>query len=78
MSDIKKVIEALSDNNDKLLLSDVSNSFAVGDLKEIIVSAMIKQRQLIQPDEDMHRPLKDWQIRDTKVWHFKEWLENYC
>ena len=78
MSDIKKAIEALLDNNDKLLLSDVSNSFTVGDLKEIIWSAMLRERQKMNGYEYENCPLEDWQINDTKTWHFNEWLNNYC
>ena len=76
MSDIKKIIGALSDNDEKLLLSDVSNSFTVGDLKEMIWSAMLRERQKMNEYENA--PLEDWQINDTKTWHFNEWLKNYC
>ena len=75
MEEIKKILEALEKGDEKLLLSDVSCSFTFGDLKEMIISAMLKQRMLLQEDET--RPLEDWQINDTREWYFKDWLENY-
>lgn len=75
MEEIKKILEALEKGDEKLLLSDVSCSFTIGDLKEMIISAMLKQRMLLQEDET--KPLKDWQINDTRKWYFKDWLENY-
>ena len=71
----RKVLEVLGKGDEKLLLSDVSRSLTVGDLKEMIISAMIKQRMVLNEDES--EPLKDWQINDTRKWYFTEWLENY-
>jgi len=75
MEEIKKILEALEKGDEKLLLSDVSCSFTIGDLKEMIISAMLKQRMILQEDET--KPLEDWQINDTRKWFFKEWIENY-
>lgn len=75
MEEIKKILNALEKGDDYLLLSDVSCNFTIGDLKELIISAMIKQRMLLQ--EDKAEPLEDWQIKDTRKWYFKDWLENY-
>ena len=75
MEGIKKVLDALEKGDEKLLLSDISCSFTVGDLKDMIISAMIKQRMVLQENET--KQLEDWQINDTRKWYFKEWLENY-
>jgi hypothetical protein len=75
MKEIKKVLEALEKGDEKLLLSDISRNFTVGDLKDMIISAMIKQRMVLQENET--EPLEDWQINDTRKWYFNEWLKNY-
>jgi hypothetical protein len=78
MKEIKKLIEALEKGDEKLLLSDVSCSFTIGDLKEIIINAMTKQYEILENDEDdKNYQLDDWQINDVKRHYFKEWLENY-
>ena len=78
MKEIKKLIEALEKGDEKLLLSDVSCSFTVGDLKEIIINAMAKQYEILENDEnDKNYQLDDWKINDVKRHYFKEWLENY-
>jgi len=75
MEEVRKVLNALENADEKTLLSDVSCRFSIGDLKEIIINAMLKQRMILEDDET--KPLATWQIKDTRKWHFKEWLENY-
>jgi len=43
------------------------------DLKEIIISSMIKQFEILN-----EAPLKEWQINDVRQWHFEEWLKALC
>lgn len=79
MEEIKKILEALEKGDEKLLLSNVSCSFTVGDFKEIIINAMTKQYEILENNEDSKSyQLDDWKINDVKRHYFKEWLENYC
>ena len=68
---IKKVLESLQKDDEKLLLSDVSCDFTIGDLKELITDAMIKQYQILEEYK-----LADWKVNDVKIWYFKEWLKD--
>lgn len=78
MEEIKKILEALEKGDEKLLLSNVSCSFTVGDFKEIIINAMTKQYEILENNEDSKSyQLDDWKINDVKRHYFKEWLENY-
>lgn len=78
MIEKQELIEALQRGSDNLLLSDVNSHFTIGDLKEIITNAMIKQFQILENiDDDDNYRLEDWQVNDVKLHYFKEWLQKY-
>lgn len=78
MEKIKKILEALEKGDEKSLLFDISGSFTVGELKEIIINAMTKQYELLENDEDdKDYRLDDWQVNDVRRHYFKKWLKNY-
>lgn len=69
---VKKVLEALENENENVRLSDVSQDFTVGDMKELILSAIVEGRMVASGSE---KRLKDWQINDNKKWYFPRWLK---
>jgi hypothetical protein len=44
-------------------------------LKEIIISAMAKQYEILENDENYQ--LCDWKANDVKRHYFEEWLKNH-
>ena len=75
LNNIDNVLTSLKNGDDNLLLSHVNANYTIGDLKDMITDAMIKQRMFLQ--EDKTKPLEDWQIYDTKKWYFNDWLNSY-
>jgi hypothetical protein len=73
MEEINKVLEALENGDEKLLLSDVSCSLTIGDLKQMLLSAIVKGRMVSNGGEKM----KDWQQYDNKQWHLLDLVKNY-
>ena len=73
MEEIKKILEALENGDEKLLLSDVSCSFTIGDLKQMMLSAIVKGRMVSNGGEKM----EDWQQYDNKQWHLPDLIKNY-
>lgn len=78
MREIKKILEALEKGDEKLLLSDVSCSFTIGELKDLIINSMTKMYEILEDnDYSGNHKLEDWQINDVKRHYFKDWLKNY-
>jgi hypothetical protein len=73
MEEIKKILEALEKGDEKLLLSDVSCSFTLGDLKQMLLSAIVKGRMVSNGGEKM----EDWQKYDNEKWHLTDLINNY-
>ena len=73
MEEIKKILEALENGDEKLLLSDVSCSFTIGDLKQMLLSAIVKGRMVANGGDKM----KDWQIYDNEKWHLPDLVKNF-
>ena len=75
----QKILQALVENKQELLLANIDPTFKIGDLKELIISAMLKQRMYLQVNEKA--PLEGWKINDTRKWFFENWskecLTNY-
>ena len=73
MEEIIKVLEALEKSDEKLLLSDVSCSLTIGDLKQMLLSAIVKGRMVSNGGEKM----EDWQQYDNEQWHLPDLVKNY-
>jgi hypothetical protein len=63
----------LEKGDEKLLLSDVSCIFTVGDLKKMLLSAIIKGRMVGNGGERM----VDWQRYDNEKWHLPDLVKNF-
>lgn len=72
---MKKILEALdnsnSDSQEDSLVSLIDSQLTIGQLRELLISAILKGR-CISEGSDL---LEDWQIADTKIWYFPEWVQ---
>ena len=69
-----EIVKAFRDCDENVLVFDVDNTLTIGELKEIIIRAMLKERCIL---DDKAR-LDDWEIDDVKIWHFNDWLMDEC
>jgi len=62
----KGIIESLKRDKDEFIIS-----ITIGDLKELIINAMIKEDMIIH----QRVKLDDWRIKDIQKYDYKEWLD---
>ena len=64
------ILQELQKENSDALLRNIAIDFTVGDLKELLQRAMLKQYSILDG------PLTDWKIRDTQRHYFKGFLQS--
>jgi hypothetical protein len=69
----EEILNALEKGNNDTLLKDIAPNFSIGDLKQMLLSAIVKGRMVANDGEIM----KDWQKYDNENWEFPDLIKNF-